>query len=283
MNPAPLDLDRLVFPDAAQAERFRAIQSELDAVVQGGTGRPLAVRGNNVGTRWCNDVVGSSACQRGLASRSRAPGTDWWELNTRAYPSSFPQVFGLYLARGLVKPGAAWGIVFSVDLDSDSFSTPYLQLHFIDGSKPEDNGYDFPDTDLLFGNRLEWQAFDTVIDVSVVDGVDRSAMALDLLTRLNASPQALSELMSAGYQALEDEVLRALDAGEVTREELQMDQYKGDGIEPPSLTLALTPQERSAEADRVRSELARRRAVVADQAVALHAALRAASPRTLVP
>jgi len=77
--------------------------------------------------------------------------------------------------------------------------------------------------------------------------------------------------------------IRALDADEVTREELQMDQYKGDGVPPPALTLHLSPAELEAEKTRARTQLARRRAVVTAQAAALHAALRAATPQTLVP
>ena len=236
---APQQVSRaqLNFADPAEAARFDAAHACF-ASRDGWTARPLAIHGNFIEAEWCN---GDGPCS---ASRNREqPGARWASVGTLHYPKEGAtklDAFGMQVSVG-ERNAEGW----SYDVTASSNGQRILGEHaFVNFGRQDDPGAAFS-----VGLRYDWKVGERDFFHTVEED------PWTWLTRVRSSPAMLRDEALAAWTALRDDVVRAIEAGEVRK--CVYGEYQGGGIPPACVEqVPLSAEEVATEKARIEAQLA---------------------------
>lgn len=260
--------ETLRWKDPAVRERHAALRAWIEAHSDGFRRVPLRRLGNFLNERWCGPGANQAACDGGSLVGSTTAGDAWRQLETLFYPSDPDLTFGLGVAIGRNPAGAGVGVQLSAWSGGASIVGDHLTvrlLAFDDAGKSEA---------VELGDRIGLTVVDTPLEVRAPGGGPAE------LARLAASPASLLATAKERFAALGAEAEAAIADGRV--QGFDEGRYEGGGLPPERTPRPLTNQEKVREVAAVRSEVARRVALVERHAEAFHRALVAELPIELL-
>lgn len=257
-GPQTVSRSQLRFEQTAEEHRFdtafRCFAERTDW-----TPRPLQVHGNFVEGEWCT-WEGSCSPPR----PREQPGSRWASVGTLHYPKdgvSSLDTFGVQISVG-ERRADGW----SLSVTASSNGKGILGEHaFVNFARHDD-----PEAAFSIGLTYSWK----VAERDFFHTVQEDPWAW--LSRVRASPAALKDETLAAWTGLRDEVVLALDSGQVRK--CVYGEYQGDGIPPDCVEMVpLEAAEIEAEKAKVEAQLATVKAAMTEVDT-LHAALVALAP-----
>lgn len=236
-GPTQVTRAQLSFSEPAEAARFDSAYACF-ASREGWTQRPLEVRGNFIEADWCTED-GSCSARR---NRERA-GARWASVGTLHYPkdgATTLDTFGVQVSVG-ERNAQGW----SVDVTASSNGQRILGEHaFLNFTRHDDPEAAFS-VGLRYGWRIEEREFFHTIDED----------PWSWLARVRSSPAMLRDEALATWTGLRDEVVAALETGDVRK--CVYGEYQGDGIPPECVEqVPLSADEVARERARIEARLA---------------------------
>lgn len=225
----------------------------------GWTQRPLEVRGNFIAGHWC---TWDGSCTR--PQRRDEPGARWASVGTLHYPkegATSHDTFGVQVSVG-ERRAQGWSTSVSVSSNGKRILGEHA---FVTFARPGD-----PEAKFTIGLRYTWR----VAEQEFFHTIDEDPWVW--LKRVRVSPAALRDETLAAWTGLRDEVVHALEQGQVRK--CVYGEYQGDGIPPDCVEkVPLSPAEVEAHRAKIEGKLARVKAAMAE-ADTLHASLVAIAP-----
>lgn len=249
---------QLQFEQASERERFDTAFGCF-AERTGWTQRPLEVHGSFIAGEWC---AWEGSCS---STRYREePGARWARVGTLHYPKDGASSFETFGVQVSVGEWHAQG--WSVSVSASSNGKGILGEHaFVNFARQDDTGAAFS-----IGLRYTWK----VAERDFVHVVEEDPWVW--LNRVRTSPSALKDETLAAWTGLRDEVVLALDSGQVRK--CVYGEYKGDGIPPECVErVPLSAAEIDTERAKIEARLGRIKVAMAEVDT-LHAAVVALAP-----
>lgn len=245
----------LQFETAEAAGEFDRLLACFTRDLPGFYAYPMRRIGNFVNIEWCKGSGAEINCAGG--DTRTTPGAAWTSLETHAYESSWPQVFGLGFSVGEI-PMQGIGASVSWSSGAKGVSGEHAHFTFFD----------------VKGGVIETRFTLALVDAMKFGETVVEAKAVgthaELVERIRRSPESLRTEIEARMTALERAVLASLDADEPRK--CVYGEYRGDGI-PPSCDklVPLDDAEKAAARARVSKYTSGIRALASTQAPAMHA------------
>ncbi len=253
---SPVERAELRFADAADGRTFDAARACFAARGAKWSHFRLRKIGNFIEEDWCTGPGSERGCSGG-SFRDR-PGARWESVGTLHYDRDWPQVFGLTLSAGHVAPGQDWSVSASVASGGQSILGEGTHVAFRRGVDER--------TAVYLGSVYSRQ-----IDRETIS-VRPEGSSWQVLDRLRRSPTSMRDEGIAMTEALQAEVVRKLDAGEILT--CVYGEYHNDGIPPACLEeVPLAADAVAREKAALAEETARIIATLQSHHVQLHAAL----------
>jgi len=253
-------LQDLQFETKAEGERHRALRAWMEKRAAGAGWKhvPLQVSGNFLAERWCGPKVAQDRCASGSVATSEERGAQWMSLEALHY--ELPKAFGLVVQVGHIPEKGELAMRFYLSEGGRTVVGEGMEATFLalgEGGKVAES--------VSVGQRASLRILDAELSVSSPDPWRATLKAMA------ASPQSLQALATRMLDALQARVDEALAKGEV--QGFDEGPYEGHGVPPAKTPRPLTAAEKEREAKAAKAEIARRKALVAKHAKAMHALL----------